>query len=56
MLVWLGALVTGAWWVWPLVQRGQLTADLVAALVWLVTGAAAWVVALNFGWRRYRPR
>jgi hypothetical protein len=35
-----------------------LTADLVMGAVWLLIGAAAWIVALNLGrqryWRRHR--
>jgi hypothetical protein len=56
MLVWLGGLLSGLWWVWPHFQRWELTSDLIFALVWLVTGAAAWIVALSFGRRRYWSR
>ncbi|MBI2468457.1 MAG: hypothetical protein HYV62_11680 [Candidatus Rokubacteria bacterium] len=56
MLAWLAGLGFGLWWVWPHFERGELTADLVGALIWLVIGAAAWVVALNFGRRRFWPR
>ena len=57
MLVWLGGLLYGLWWVWPHFERMALTAELFVSLFWLVTGAVAWVVALNIGrqryWRRY---
>lgn len=53
MLVWLAGLVSGLGWVWPHVARLTLTADLVIGLVWLIIGAAAWLVALNFGIQRY---
>jgi hypothetical protein len=33
-----------------------LTGDLVSAVVWLVTGAAAWIVALHLGIQRYFRR
>jgi hypothetical protein len=56
MLVWLGALITGLWWVWPHFESMTLTADLIWALVWLVTGAAAWLLALNLGFQRYWRR
>jgi hypothetical protein len=56
MLVWLAGLLYGLWWVWPLFERMTLTADLVMAAVWLIVGSAAWLVALNLGLRRYRPR
>lgn len=54
MAIWLGALGYGLWWVWPHVERGQLTGDLVASVVWIVIGAAAWGVALNTGLRWFR--
>jgi hypothetical protein len=56
MLVWLAGLLYGLWWIWPLVERMTLSADLVMASVWLIIGVAAWLVALNLGLRRYRPR
>ena len=50
------ALVFGAWWVWPHLERMTLTADLIISLVWLVIGSAAWLVAPSMGitcyWRR----
>jgi hypothetical protein len=56
MAIWLAALAYGAWWVWPHLERMQLTADLVISVVWLVIGAAAWLVALNLGIQRYWRR
>jgi hypothetical protein len=56
MLLWLAGLVGGVWWVWPHIQRMTVTADLVFALSWLVVGATAWLVALNFGYRRFWQR
>jgi hypothetical protein len=56
MLVWLGGLVLGLWWVWPLIQRMTVTADLVFALMWLTVGATAWLFALNLGYQRFWRR
>jgi hypothetical protein len=56
MLVWLGGLLAGVWWVWPLFQAPALGFDRVAAGMWLIIGFAAWVVALNLGWQRYWRR
>ena len=56
MLVWLGALFFGLWWVWPHFERMQLTGELVAALFWLIMGALAWILALRLGLARYWPR
>lgn len=56
MLVWLAGLGFGLWWVWPHFERMELTGELVGALIWLVIGVAAWVVALNFGRQRFWPR
>jgi hypothetical protein len=56
MLVWMGGLVLGLWWVWPHIRAMALTPDLVFSLVWLSTGTTAWFVALNLGYRRFwRP-
>lgn len=52
----MGGLLLGVRGVWPLLQRPALTGDLVIPLVWLVIGTAAWVVALNIGWQRFRRR
>jgi hypothetical protein len=56
MAVWLGALVFGLWWVWPHFERAELTRDLVLAVLWLVGGAVAWIVALNAGRAWFRRR
>ncbi len=56
MVVWLGALVSGVWWVWPLFVGEAWTAERLGALFWLVLGAAAWLVALSFGRQRYWRR
>jgi hypothetical protein len=49
MAIWLGALLFGLWWVWPHLERGELTRDLVLSVLWLVGGGVAWIVALNAG-------
>ena len=56
MLAWLGGLILGVRGVWPLLREPALTPDLVIPLVWLVIGTAAWVLALNLGWQRFRRR
>jgi hypothetical protein len=56
MLVWMCGLIFGLWWVWPHIQRLALTTDLVIGLVWLIIGAAAWILALNLGLQRYWRR
>jgi hypothetical protein len=56
MLVWLGALICGVWWVWPAFQAPAPASELVAAAMWLIIGFAAWALALNLGWRRYWRR
>ena len=56
MLVWLGGLLFGLWWIWPLLERMTLTADFVAAIAWLVMGSLAWIAAFNLGRQRYWPR
>jgi hypothetical protein len=53
MLIWLGALVSGVWWLWPTFARMALTSDLVAGLLWLAIGTLAWIVAFNYGRQRY---
>ena len=55
MLVWLGALLFGLWWVWPHFEQMQWTGELVAALFWLIMGALAWILALRLGLARYWP-
>jgi hypothetical protein len=56
MVIWLAALLVGAWGVWPHVERLVVTADLIIALAWLVIGGAAWVMALRLGIQRYWRR
>jgi hypothetical protein len=56
MLCWLGGLLFGIWWVWPLISARQLTGDLVLALAWLIAGGAAWLLALNIGLQHYWRR
>ena len=56
MMAWMGGLLLGLRGVWPLLQKPGLTPELVIPLVWLVIGAAAWGVALNFGLQRFRRR
>ena len=56
MVIWLAALGFGLWWVWPHFERMALTAELILSLVWLIIGAAAWIVALNIGIQRYWRR
>ena len=56
MLVWLGGLLLGLRGVWPLLLRPALTPELVIPLAWLVIGAAAWLLALNFGRERFWRR
>lgn len=56
MVIWLGALFFGFWWVWPHFERMQWTGELAAALFWLIMGALAWIFALRLGIARYWPR
>jgi hypothetical protein len=42
--------------VWPHFERAELTRDLVLAVLWLVGGAVAWIVALNAGRAWFRRR
>jgi hypothetical protein len=56
MALWMGGLILGVRGIWPLLQRPTLTPDLVIPLVWLVIGAAAWVLAFNFGRQRFWRR
>ena len=53
MLVWLGALISGLWWIWPSFTQPAITPDLVAGLLWLAIGTLAWIVAFNYGRQRY---
>jgi hypothetical protein len=56
MAVWLGALLLGAWQAWPVVEEAESVPEVAAAAMWLVIGAAAWLLALNFGRQRYWRR
>ncbi|MDP9371708.1 MAG: hypothetical protein M3Q65_04475 [Chloroflexota bacterium] len=56
MLIWLAGLLYGVWWVWPHFARMRLTTDLVASIIWLGAGTAAWLVAFNLGRQRYWRR
>jgi hypothetical protein len=56
MVIWLGALIFGVWWLWPTLIAMTFTSDLVAGLLWLAIGTLAWVVAFNFGRERYWRR
>jgi hypothetical protein len=53
MLIWLGALMSGLWWIWPNFAEPAMTTDLVAGVLWLAIGALAWIVAFNCGRQRY---
>jgi hypothetical protein len=55
MLVWLAFLIRGVWWLWPAIERMEMTQDLGAGLLWLILGALAWVLAFNYGRQRYWP-
>jgi hypothetical protein len=48
--------VSGLRWLWPHVAQMVFSVDLLVGLGWLIIGAAAWVVALNFGLQRYWRR
>ena len=56
MVVWLGFLAFGAWWVWPHFERMAFTSELVMSAFWLSTGLLAWLVAFNLGRARYWRR
>ena len=56
MLLWLGGLLFGLWWIWPHVERGAMTGDLVVSVLWLTIGTLAWLLALNMGRQRYWRR
>ena len=53
MLVWLAALISGVWWLWPTLTAKAFTSDLVAGLLWLAIGTLAWIIAFNYGRQRY---
>ena len=56
MLLWLGGLLFGLWWVWPHFERGGITGEAVVSVLWLTTGTLAWLLALNMGRQRYWRR
>jgi hypothetical protein len=56
MLVWLGLLIRGVWWMWPTFARLELNEDLVTGTLWLTVGGLLWVVALQYGRQRYWRR
>jgi len=56
MLVWLGGLIFGLWWVWPRFEQATLNAELVMIVIWLGTGTVAWLVAFSLGRQRYFRR
>ncbi len=49
MLVWLVAWLFGLWWIWPRIERLEVSGELAVALLWLLIGALAWIVAFNMG-------
>jgi hypothetical protein len=53
MVLWLAALLSGVWWLWPTLSALAITGDLVAGLLWLAIGTLAWIVAFNYGRQRY---
>ena len=56
MAVWLGALLAGAR---AYLFNGSplaISMETIPAVLWLVTGAVAWAVALSYGLQRYRRR
>ena len=56
MLVWLGLLIRGVWWMWPTLVRLEINEDLVTGSIWLVMGVLLWVLALQYGRQRYWRR
>jgi hypothetical protein len=53
MLVWLGFLIRGVWWIWPAIEAMEFSQDLLAGALWLTMGTLAWVLAFNYGRQRY---
>jgi len=49
-------LIFAVWWVWPRFQALTFSAELVMIVLWLITGTAAWLVALNLGRQRFWHR
>jgi hypothetical protein len=56
MLLWLAALGSGMWWIWPNFFDPAARSDLLAGLLWLVVGGGAWWVAFDLGRERYWRR
>jgi hypothetical protein len=56
MLAWAGGLALGAWQAWPVFAGPAPPQDRVAAAMWLILGAAAWLLALDLGRRRFLRR
>jgi hypothetical protein len=53
MLVWLGFLIRGVWWIWPAIEKMEPTQDLLAGVLWLLMGTLAWILAFNYGRQCY---
>ena len=56
MMVWLGALGYGLFWVWSLLASAAPTSELLMTGAWLILGIVAWIMALNMGRQRYWGR
>jgi hypothetical protein len=56
VVVWLGALAYGVFWVWSLLASAAPTSELLMTCAWLILGIVAWIVALNMGRQRYWGR
>jgi hypothetical protein len=56
MVLWLGGLIFGVWWIWPHFEQMTVTAELLMAILWLAMGAAAWIMAFQIGRDRYWRR
>jgi hypothetical protein len=56
MLIWLAAWLFAIWWIWPRIERMELSGELAVALLWLLIGALAWIAAFNMGRQRYWRR
>jgi hypothetical protein len=53
MVVWLGALGYGLFWVASLYASAAPKSELLMTCGWLILGVIAWIVALNMGRQRY---
>lgn len=56
MIAWALGLALGAWQAAPLFTGPAPAADRVVAVMWLVIGGAAWLLALNLGRQRFLRR